>query len=138
MRLRASSSSSSNSTVTGSRPTNSGINPYFCRSSGSTHRIISSPVSSRSSPVKPICLFPRRASTILSSPSNAPPQIKRMFLVLTWIYSCCGCFRPPCGGTDATVPSSIFRSACWTPSPETSLVIEGFSDLRAILSISSM
>ena len=30
------------------------------------------------------------------------------------------------------------KSACWTPSPETSRVIEGFSLLRAILSISSM
>jgi hypothetical protein len=32
----------------------------------------------------------------------------------------------------------IFSSACWTPSPETSRVIEGLSDLRLILSISSM
>ena len=32
----------------------------------------------------------------------------------------------------------IFKRACWTPSPDTSLVIEGFSDLRAILSISSI
>ena len=42
----------------------------------------------------------------------------------------------PCGGTLATVPSTIFSSACCTPSPETSRVIEGFSLLRAILSIS--
>jgi len=33
----------------------------------------------------------------------------------------------PWGGTLATVPSSIFNSACCTPSPETSRVIEGFS-----------
>ncbi len=46
--------------------------------------------------------------------------------------------RPPCGGTEATVPSRIFSSACCTPSPETSRVMLGFSDLRAILSISSM
>ena len=39
---------------------------------------------------------------------------------------------------DAVEPSRILRSACWTPSPETSRVIEGFSALRAILSISSM
>ena len=44
----------------------------------------------------------------------------------------------PWGGTDAVVPSRIFSSACWTPSPLTSRVIEGFSDLRAILSTSSM
>ena len=34
--------------------------------------------------------------------------------------------------------SSSFRSACCTPSPDTSRVMEGFSDLRDILSISSM
>ncbi len=47
--------------------------------------------------------------------------------------SCCGCLRPPCGGTEATVPSMILSSACWTPSPDTSRVIEGLSDLRADL-----
>src|SRR6059036_1373426 len=73
-----------------------------------------------SSLVKPICRRPVRASMIFSSPSNAPPQMNRMSLVLTWMYSCCGCLRPPCGGTEATVPSRILRSACCTPSPETS------------------
>ena len=34
--------------------------------------------------------------------------------------------------------STIFKSACWTPSPETSRVMEVFSLLRAILSTSSM
>lgn len=75
---------------------------------------------------------------IFSSPSNAPPQMKRMSFVLIWMYSCCGCFRPPWGGTEATVPSRILSSACCTPSPETSRVMLGFSDFRAILSISSM
>ena len=46
-------------------------------------------------------------------------------------------FTPPCGGTLAVVPSKILSNACCTPSPETSRVIEVFSDLRAILSISS-
>ena len=45
---------------------------------------------------------------------------------------------PPWGGTEATVPSRILSRACWTPSPETSRVIDGFSALRATLSISSM
>ena len=36
------------------------------------------------------------------------------------------------------VPSRILSSACCTPSPETSRVIDGFSLLRAILSTSSM
>ena len=39
---------------------------------------------------------------------------------------------------DATVPSRIFSSACWTPSPDTSRVIDGWSAFRAILSTSSM
>src|SRR5260364_394667 len=49
-----------------------------------------------------------------------------------------GMLRPPWGGTDAIVPSISFSSACCTPSPETSRVIEGLSDLRPILSISSI
>ena len=40
--------------------------------------------------------------------------------------------------TEAVVPSRILSSACCTPSPETSRVIDGFSLLRAILSTSSM
>src|SRR5438270_446055 len=79
-----------------------------------------------------------RAEMIFSSPEKAPPQMNRMFVVSTCRNSCCGCLRPPCGGTDATVPSMIFSKACCTPSPETSRVIEGLSDLRLILSISSM
>jgi hypothetical protein len=36
------------------------------------------------------------------------------------------------------VPSISFSSACCTPSPDTSRVIDGLSLLREILSISSM
>ena len=43
-----------------------------------------------------------------------------------------------CGGTEATVPSTILSNACCTPSPLTSLVIDGFSDFLVILSISSI
>ena len=86
----------------------------------------------------PTPLRPIRDSMILSSPANAPPQMNRMFVVSIWMNSWCGCLRPPWGGTLACVPSRIFSSACCTPSPLTSRVIEGFSDLRAILSISSM
>jgi hypothetical protein len=74
----------------------------------------------------------------LVEPANAPPQMKRMFVVSIERNSWCGCLRPPCGGTDATVPSRIFSSACCTPSPDTSRVIDGLSALRAILSTSSM
>ena len=75
---------------------------------------------------------------ISSSPAKAPPQMNRMFAVSIVMNSWCGCLRPPWGGTLATVPSRILSSACCTPSPETSRVIDGFSALRAILSISSM
>src|ERR1041385_5132371 len=145
IRIRTSDSSSSDSsgTTTGSRPTSSGISPNRSRSSGSAKPngffLSTSGDWSRALPAaKPICCRPSRPSMIFSSPSNAPPQMKRMSLVLIWMYSCWGCFRPPCGGTEATVPSRILSSACCTPSPETSRVMLGFSDLRAILSISSM
>ena len=36
---------------------------------------------------------------ILSSPAKAPPQMNRMLVVSTCRNSCCGCLRPPCGGT---------------------------------------
>ena len=80
----------------------------------------------------------RRWAIFFSTPSNAPPQMKRILRVSTWMNFCSGCLRPPWGGTFTTVPSSILSSACCTPSPETSRVMEGLSPLRAILSISSM
>ena len=88
--------------------------------------------------MKPIPLWPERCSMIFSRPANAPPQMNSTLVVSIWMNSWCGCLRPPCGGTEAVVPSRIFSSACCTPSPETSRVIDGFSLLRAILSISSM
>jgi hypothetical protein len=93
---------------------------------------------SRSVAPNPTPRLPIRDSMILSSCANEPPQMNRIFVVSIWMNSWCGCFRPPWGGTEAVVPSRIFRSACCTPSPETSRVIDGFSALRAILSISSM
>ena len=47
-----------------------------------------------------------------SSPTNAPPHMNRILLVSTCKNSCCGCFRPPFGGTLAIVPSNIFKRAC--------------------------
>ena len=141
MRTIASLSNRSKDTVTGTRPTNSGISPNFIKSCGSAF-LNSSPTFfssfSERIPLNPIDFSSIRLSMILSSPSNAPPQINRIFVVSIWISSCCGCFLPPCGGTEATVPSKIFNSACCTPSPETSLVIETFSDFLVILSISSI
>ena len=138
------SSVSSSSTLTiGRRPMNSGMKPKLRRSSGSTIPTIFRLFAARSkvfSPValKPMTWRPRRRSMTFSKPTNAPPQMNRMLVVSTRMYSCCGCLRPPCGGTLQTVPSRIFSSACCTPSPETSRVIETLLVVRAILSISSM
>ena len=92
----------------------------------------------RTSAPKPSPRRPTRSPTIFSSPAKAPATMNSTLVVSIWMNSWCGCLRPPCGGTDAWVPSRIFSSACCTPSPETSRVIDGFSDLRAILSTSSM
>ena len=92
----------------------------------------------RTSAPKPTAFLPTRREMTLSRSANAPPQMNRMFVVSIDRNSWCGCLRPPCGGTLATVPSRIFSSACCTPSPDTSRVIDGLSALRAILSTSSM
>ena len=135
-------SSKSSSVVTiGILPTNSGIKPYLIKSSGSSFLIKSETLLSSlltTLAPKPIEVSLPLASITLSSPANAPPQINSMFVVSTCKNSCWGCFLPPCGGTLATVPSIIFNRACWTPSPETSRVIEGFSDFLLILSTSSI
>ena len=81
---------------------------------------------------------PSRFAMISSMWLNVPPQMNRMLLVSICRYCCSGCLRPPCGGMLATVPSMIFSSACCTPSPETSRVIDGLFVVRLILSISSM
>ncbi len=59
--------------------------------------------------------LPVRRAITFSSPTKAPPQMNRMLVVSTGVNSWCGCLRPPCGGTLATVPSRIFSSACCTP-----------------------
>src|SRR5674536_355500 len=117
------------------------IMPYLSRSSG----ITSAKTSPRSTSFfecsmapKPTAFLPIRASITLSRPAKAPPTMNSTLVVSIWMNSWCGCLRPPWGGTLAVVPSKIFSSACCTPSPETSRVIEGFSLLRAILSTSSI
>ena len=81
----ASSSRRSNVTLTGTRPINSGIRPYFTKSSGNTCFKISptflSEERSAISALKPMDFLPIRLSIIFSIPSNAPPQIKRIFVV---------------------------------------------------------
>ena len=66
---------------------------------------------------KPMDFLPVRRAITFSRPTKAPPQMNRMLVVSTGVNSWCGCLRPPCGGTLATVPSRIFSSACCTPSP---------------------
>src|SRR5262245_47649254 len=115
MSLREGSSRSSSVATTGSRPTNSGIKPYFNRSSGSTSRKISPALRSSGAStlaLKPIDVDRPRAEMIFSSPAKAPPHTNRMLVVSTCRNSCCGCLRPPCGGTDAMVPSMILSKAC--------------------------
>ena len=122
------------------RPTNSGISPNFTRSCGVTSAYSSPALRSTLEEIcalKPMLFLSSLDSTIRSMPSKAPPQMNKMFVVSIGISSCCGCFRPPWGGTLATVPSMIFSSACCTPSPETSRVIDTFSLFFVILSISS-
>ena len=139
--ISASAFNKSRVATTGRRPRNSGIRPNFIRSSGRTSFKISPIFLSSGLTIlapNPMTLEPNRRWIICSSPVKVPPQIKRMLEVSTLTKSCWGCFLPPLGGTLAVVPSIIFKSACCTPSPETSRVIDGLSDLRAILSISSM
>ncbi|CPM25217.1 Uncharacterised protein [Bordetella pertussis] len=92
----------------------------------------------RTAAENPMPDFSVRSRMTFSRPSKAPPTMNRMLVVSTWTKSWLGCLRPPCGGTEATVPSISLSSACCTPSPDTSRVIDGLSDLREILSISSM
>ena len=141
MRSNAFSSKLSNVATIGKRPTNSGIMPNLIKSCGwiSSNLLIDSlSIFDLTSIPKPSWLAPLRSAIILSNPTNAPPQINKMFVVSILIFSCWGCLRPPCGGTLATVPSKILSNACCTPSPLTSRVIETFWVLRAILSISSI
>ena len=116
MVIKASSSSSSSVAIIGMRPTNSGISPYLIKSSGSrsgrNSLIRASFEMLLMSAPKPIPDFSERCWMTFSSPENAPPQINNTFRVSTCRNSCCGCLRPPCGGTEATVPSISLSSAC--------------------------
>src|SRR5215471_18227532 len=141
MGLREGSSRSSSVATTGSRPTNSGIRPYFqevlrldlAENFARLAILRRQHLGAEADGGRP----PARRDDLLE-PVEAPPHTNRMSVVSTCRNSCCGCLRPPCGGTDAMVPSIILSKACCTPSPETSRVIEGLSDLRLILSISSI
>ena len=112
-------------------PTNSGISPYLIKWSVV---IVFCGIDEL-----PWCINPTPASCdlMVSMPTNALEQMNSMLDVSTSMDSPCGCFLLRFICTFNLVPSIIFKSACCTPSPDTSLVIETFSDFRATLSISS-
>jgi len=85
--------------------------------------------------VKPIWRRPVRDSNDLLRPSNAPPQMNRCPCV-DLDYSCCGCLRPPWGGTLATVLEDLEQRLLHA-SPDTSRVMLD-SRIAGDLSISSM
>ena len=106
--------------ITGRRPMNSGISPYSIRSSGQAvlehfARVALGLGLDRRREAHPFVPDPR--SITLSRLANAPPQMNRTLVVSIVRNSWWGCLRPPCGGTEAWVPSRIFSSACCTPSP---------------------
>ena len=127
--------------MTGRRPIISGINPYFTRSSVSTW--LNASLIDFSFPLSTLAPKPIDVSfavlllIISSSPGKAPPQINKIFSVLTWTYFSFGLRLPPLTGTLAIVPSTSFKSACWTPSPAGSFAAPELPPDFAILSISS-
>ena len=92
------SSRSSKVAFIGSLPINSGIKPYFNKSSGS-RPFIHSPIflsatlfTSAPNPIDdPLSL----CEIILSNPAKAPPHINNILVVSTCKNSCCGRFLPP-------------------------------------------
>src|SRR5659263_588635 len=85
--------------------------------------------------VKPSGRLPTRVLMMSSRPENAPPTMNSTLVVSIWMKSWWGCLRPPWGGTEAVVPSRIFSSACCTPSPDTSRVIDGLSDFLHLVDL---
>jgi len=131
--------------VTGRRPTNSGIMPNLMRSSGVTWARVSraraSPASSR--PVapparaEPEALLADALADDLLEPDEGAAADEEDVRGVDLDVCCSGCLRPPGAGRSRR-PSSILEEGCWTPSPETSRVIETFMNVLPILSISSM
>ena len=123
----------------GRRPKNSGIMPNFLRSSTVTfeRRSLSCSNLSFSSELNPMEVFFWRRSLMISSRSGkAPPQMKRIFFVLTVVSGTMAFLLLAPTGTSTSLPSRSFSIPCCTDSPLTSLWLE----LRflAILSISSI
>ena len=140
-KIRTSISTVSDSKVKriGSLPINSGIIPNFFTSSTVTfcNRFSSLSYLSFKSAWKPMdaCLL-RRSLIISSISGKAPPQIKRIFLVLTVTIGTMAFLLLAPTGTSTSAPSRSFNIPCCTDSPLTSRWLVFF--FLAILSISSM
>ena len=89
------------------------------------------------SALKPMPFLPTRGSMIFSRPAKAPPQMNSTFVVSIWMNSWCGCLRPPCGAPGGGAFEDLQQRLLHALAGDVR-VIEGFSLLRAILSISSM
>ena len=123
----------------GSLPRNSGIMPKLRRSSTITLDKISGSLSylSFNSPLKPIAVCLVSLCLMISSKSGkAPPQINRIFLVLTVARGTMAFLLLAPTGTSTSDPSRSFSIPCCTDSPLTSLDVVFF--FLAILSISSI
>ena len=123
----------------GRRPRNSGTIPKVRRSSKVTcdSRFLSPSYLSFRSAWKPMEAVLFRRSLMMSVRSGkAPPQIKRMFLVLTVSSGTIAFLLLAPTGTSMSLPSRSFSIPCCTASPLTSLWFVFF--FFAILSISSM
>ena len=123
----------------GSLPKNSGIMPKLRRSSKVTccSRFGSSSYLSFKSAANPIddCWF-NRSLIISSSSGNAPPQINKIFFVLTVTCGTIAFLLVAPTGTSTSLPSNSFNMPCCTDSPLTSRLRVSF--FLAILSISSI
>jgi hypothetical protein len=81
---------------------------------------------------------PMRRSMTLSRLANAPCADEEDVRRVDGEELLVGMLAPALRRHARGRPLRIFSSACWTPSPDTSRVIDGLSALRAILSTSSM
>mmetsp|Transcript_16035 Transcript_16035/g.49849 ORF Transcript_16035/g.49849 Transcript_16035/m.49849 type:complete len:226 (-) Transcript_16035:975-1652(-) len=145
MRARSADVSGCSAATTGKRPTNSGMSPYCTRSAAVTSIATRRLTSSRPSASSALCLAANgapmpaedarvRRCTMRSSPTNAPPTMKRMDDVSSTTSERRS--RDDLSLLMVTMsPSTILSSACCTPSPPTSRWLSAY---RASLSTSSM